>query len=1132
MNNWQLSFQSPVDLTDHLRKPYIMYDNREKSITKIVFDEEANLLWAGDTYGRVSSYDPSYSLYTRHTAHLGAVPVADMLSHKSGILSLGPDSLNFANRRGVTQLNLTSADIAQLCDMKSMAYSSNVQNHVYCGGSNIASGIINIDLNKGCLASTVDYASKIKLMCSNNRIIAIGKQSGSVDLLDPSSNQLIRSFAGHSSVITGMDSVDYTLVTVGKSKKFNMLFSDQFVNVYDLRIMKQLPPVSFSKSSDFAPSANSGTFSMGADFVQLHPVLPTVMAVASASGSFDFVDLANPTIRTQYCHPCQSISNFALSPSGDYIAFVEQDNNVNMWSRSNGMTGFTNSNALLEYPDFVDDGPLPSNNHIDDFNYPLSSVGLPYYSEKLLSAWPQTVFRSSGTIPKKIDINIPISTRPSSSRSSQGLNIFTPHYPLLPYNRLKYGHRNVTPPYRSLRERKKKFLTTDEDGTDKEELMKYKLDNDSEVPPAYSKLQMTYGKYGVEDFDFKAFNNTPFSGLETEIDNVYTNSVLQLYRFVPEVFNFVVSCLKDENLSQNSLLTELGFLYDMMTRSEGTICRSLNFQEVLSSITRAREMGLITDSPAGTLMQQFGGLSVNNNESCSQSSTSFNCKPYYTTSQVFNDFLLSRLISEEVRKKINTTQSITLEELFGIHLETDSRSLSTCNTHERQSNIVPTLSVTSPMSNNAKYSNKKLNNQIILPYIESSMNRIKQKRTMCEKCHRYEIVESEKTVRNLPPLLSLNVNLSSEEWIVAKTVRNWLVKEFYATISKDRPILKLQPTDLKTTNAIFKYELNAYVARISDDISESHLVTYAKVYDPKSYTYKWYMFNDYLVAEVDEEEALNISYWWKTPEIIIYSDTEELRKPFIPVSNYPINDSILYRDYFANGIRANVKKEYELLADTEAPLAGSVVAIDAEFVVINEERVEISCKGIKTLIKPKKTALARISVLRGEEGDKFGVPFIDDYVVNTNRIENYLTRYSGIEPGDLDPETSNKTLVTRQVVYRKIWLLLQLGCIFVGHGLYNDFRNINIHVPQEQIRDTALYYLQGRRYLSLRYLAYVLLDQDVQSGNHDSIEDAYIALVLYRKYLDLKEKDIFEQVLNKIYQEGRSSSFKVPEFRS
>ena len=68
------------------------------------------------------------------------------------------------------------------------------------------------------------------------------------------------------------------------------------------------------------------------------------------------------------------------SPSGDYIAFVEQDNNVNMWSRSNGMTGFTNSSALLEYPDFVDDGPLPSNNHIDDFNYSLSSVGSVSYT--------------------------------------------------------------------------------------------------------------------------------------------------------------------------------------------------------------------------------------------------------------------------------------------------------------------------------------------------------------------------------------------------------------------------------------------------------------------------------------------------------------------------------------------------------------------------------------------------------------------------------------------------------------------------------------------------------------------------------------------------------------------------------
>lgn len=110
-----------------------------------------------------------------------------------------------------------------------------------------------------------------------------------------------------------------------------------------------------------------------------------------------------------------------------------------------------------------------------------------------------------------------------------------------------------------------------------------------------------------------------------------------------------------------------------------------------------------------------------------------------------------------------------------------------------------------------------------------------------------------------------------------------------------------------------------------------------------------------------------------------------------------------------------------------------------------------------------------------------------------------------------------------------MWLLLQLGCVFVGHGLTNDFRQINIYVPESQIRDTSLYYLKGKRYLSLRYLAFAVLRKQVQTGNHDSIEDAHTALLLYRKYLELKEKGVFEMYLENIYDEGRKFGFKVPD---
>lgn len=193
----------------------------------------------------------------------------------------------------------------------------------------------------------------------------------------------------------------------------------------------------------------------------------------------------------------------------------------------------------------------------------------------------------------------------------------------------------------------------------------------------------------------------------------------------------------------------------------------------------------------------------------------------------------------------------------------------------------------------------------------------------------------------------------------------------------------------------------------------------------------------------------------------------------------------------------------------------------------------MSSSGERETIRPIVYALARVSVLRGS-GTSEGTPFIDDYITSKEPIVDYLTSYSGIVAGDLDPRTSKHNLVSLKIAYKKLWILLNLGCKFLGHGLKQDFRVTNIYVPPSQIVDTInLFFLQSRlRKLALAFLAWHLLKEDIQLETHDSIEDARTALKLYRKYQEFEDAGILENILQEIYKVGREVGYKPPSARN
>ena len=107
------------------------------------------------------------------------------------------------------------------------------------------------------------------------------------------------------------------------------------------------------------------------------------------------------------------------------------------------------------------------------------------------------------------------------------------------------------------------------------------------------------------------------------------------------------------------------------------------------------------------------------------------------------------------------------------------------------------------------------------------------------------------------------------------------------------------------------------------------------------------------------------------------------------------------------------------LTFSKLPRKGDLVAIDAEFVCVQQEESLLSSSGSKEIQTDARNALARLSIICNDE------VIIDDYVLPNEPVVDYLTRFSGIRASDLDANSSPHHLVTPQEAYLKVRLLME-----------------------------------------------------------------------------------------------------------
>ncbi|KAG2226050.1 hypothetical protein INT45_002516 [Circinella minor] len=165
---------------------------------------------------------------------------------------------------------------------------------------------------------------------------------------------------------------------------------------------------------------------------------------------------------------------------------------------------------------------------------------------------------------------------------------------------------------------------------------------------------------------------------------------------------------------------------------------------------------------------------------------------------------------------------------------------------------------------------------------------------------------------------------------------------------------------------------------------------------------------------------------------------------------------------------------------------GKYVAIDCEMVGIGPDG--------------EQSALARVSLVNFH-----GAIVLDTYVKPMDRVTDFRTFVSGIKPEHL------KNAMSFREAQQKVDDIIQ-DRILVGHAVHNDLSVLMLTHPPLLIRDTSKFKqfreLAAGRTPGLKKLVKEILEIDIQSGSHSSIEDARFTMMLYRKVKEDWEKEM------------------------
>ncbi|KAM6243704.1 RNA exonuclease 4 [Porphyrio hochstetteri] len=220
------------------------------------------------------------------------------------------------------------------------------------------------------------------------------------------------------------------------------------------------------------------------------------------------------------------------------------------------------------------------------------------------------------------------------------------------------------------------------------------------------------------------------------------------------------------------------------------------------------------------------------------------------------------------------------------------------------------------------------------------------------------------------------------------------------------------------------------------------------------------------------------------------------RKAEEHVEQQPKEAEIWFDDVDPKDIEAAIGPEAAKIARRNLGLEMEQSKQSLEQVLVKEKASEgltravaMDCEMVGVGPKGEESIVARVSIV-----NQFGKCVYDKYVKPTEEVTDYRTAVSGIRPENIRTGEDFRT------VQKEVADILN-GRILVGHSLRNDLKVLFLDHPKKKIRDTQRYKPFRQRVKnsrpSLKLLCETLLNVQVQTSEHCSIQDAQAAMRLY-----------------------------------